>query len=317
MAGANRVGGEVQTRARAHQGLVTWFGRNLPGYLFILPMVVFLVMYQAYPIIRVFIVSFTNYQYLNPGLEQFVGLTNYINALQDSDVWNGLRIALEFTLIFIPGGVLFPVVLALLLDRVRVPWLAGIYRTVLYLPALIPGPLVFILWNWIYNPSLGVLNWLIIDVFHLATHANPPLWLGSDLWAVPAIAFMEWWWGLGYHTLFMMVGLSTIPGELYEAARLDGASEPRTAWHVSLPLLKPMLLIILVLRTGTAFGLLVEYLVLRTASGSTQSWTVYMYDLAFQNGQLPWGYAAAIGWIGALCMLVAVGVQYRVLRTDY
>lgn len=307
----------VRMRARARGGPRAWLGRNLPGYLFILPLVVFFVAYQAWPILRVFIISFTNYEYLNPGHEIFVGLTNYINALQDSDVWHGLSVALEFTLIFIPGGVLFPVLLALLLDRVRVRWLSGVYRTLLYIPALIPGPLVFILWTWIYNPSLGVLNWLIIDVAHLGTHNNPPLWLGSDFWAVPSLAFMEWWWGLGYHTVFMMVGLSTIPSELYEAARLDGASEARIAWHISLPLLKPMLLIILVLRTGTAFGLLVEYLILGAHSEVMKSWTVYMYDLAFQNGQLPWGYAAAIGWLGAICMLAAVGVQYRFLRTDY
>lgn len=317
MAGVPLVKASVGSRPRARNHPLERARRNATGYLFILPLLVFFIVYQAYPIIRVFIISFTNYEYLNPAQQAFVGLTNYINAIQDSDLWNGLRIALEFTLIFIPGGVLFPVVLALLLDRVRVPWLSGVYRTLLYIPALIPGPLVFILWNWMYNPTLGVINWLIIDVAHISSHANPPLWLGSDFWAVPSIAFMEWWWGLGYHTVFMMVGLSTIPSELYEAARLDGASEARLAWHISLPLLKPMLLIILVLRTGSAFGLLVEYLILRAPGDITKSWTVYMYDLAFQNGQLPWGYAAAIGWIGAICMLIAVGVQYRVLRTDY
>ena len=316
MARANLAGGGVELRPRTRNRPLALVRQNLTGYLFILPLLAFFIMYQAWPIIRVFIISFTDYEYLNPLKQDFVGLTNYINALQDADVWNGLRIALEFTLIFIPGGVLFPVVLALLLDRVRVKWLAGVYRTLLYIPALIPGPLVFILWNWMYNPTLGVINWLIIDVGHIGTHANPPLWLGSDFWSVPSIAFMEWWWGLGYHTIFIMVGLSTISSELYEAARLDGASEPRIAWHISLPLLKPMLLIILVLRTGTAFGLLVEYLILKNGY-ATKSWTVYMYQLAFQNGQLPWGYAAAIGWIGAICMLVAVGVQYRLLRTDY
>ncbi len=317
MARAQLAGSGVGLRARARRGPLAWARRNSTGYLFILPLLIFFVMYQAWPIIRVFIISFTNYSYLYPAQQGFVGLTNYINALQDPAVWNGLRIALEFTLVFIPGGVLFPVFLALLLDRVRVKWLAGVYRTLLYIPALIPGPLVFILWNWMYNPSLGVINWLIIDVAHLSSHASPPLWLGSDFWAVPSIAFMEWWWGLGYHTVFMMVGLSTISNELYEAARLDGASEARIAWHISLPLLKPMLLIILVLRTGTAFGLLVEYLILGAHSYGTQSWTVYMYDLAFQNGKLPWGFAASIGWIGAICMLLAVGVQYRLMRTDY
>jgi ABC-type sugar transport system permease subunit len=114
-----------------------------------------------------------------------------------------------------------------------------------------------------------------------------------------------------------MVGLATIPEEIYQAARLDGASERRIAWHISLPLVKPMLLILLVLRTGTAFGLLVEYLVLKLPGDTTKSWTVYMYNLAFVNGNLPWGYAAAIGWLGTIFMLLAVGIQYRLLRTNY
>jgi len=308
--------GRSSARSSKHNRFLQGLRYNVPGYLFILPLLAFFVVYQAYPVLRVFYISFTNYQYLTDQ-GHWVGLTNYVNALQDSDVWHGLRIALEFTLVFIPGGVLFPIVLALLLDRVRTNWLQGLYRTLLYIPALLPGPLVFLLWSWIYNPTLGVANWLIIDVLHLGSHAAPPLWLGSDFWAVPSIAFMEWWWGIGYHTLFMMIGLAAIPSDLYESARLDGASEARIAWHISLPLLKPMLLIILVLRTGTAFGLLVEYLVIRTPGGTTRSWTVYMYDLAFSTGNLPWGYAAAVGWIGAVFMLVAVGVQYRLLRVDY
>jgi ABC-type sugar transport system permease subunit len=177
--------------------------------------------------------------------------------------------------------------------------------------------MVFILWNWIYNPTLGIANWVIIDVLHLASHNNPPLWMGSDFWAIPSIAFMEWWWGIGYHTIFIMVGLATIPEEVYQAARLDGASEWRVAWHISLPLVKPMLLILLVLRTGSAFGLLVEYLVLKLPGDTTRSWTVYMYNIAFVNGNLAWGYAAAIGWLGTIFMLLAVGIQYRLLRTDY
>lgn len=287
--------------------------RNLAGYLFLLPLLAFLLLYQAYPILRVLWLSFTDYRYLYPDATRFVGITNYINAVQDPILWQGLLQAAEFTVIFIPGGVLFPVLLAILLDRVRNKTVSGIYRTLLYIPALIPGPLVFILWSWIYNPSQGLLNWLLIDGLHVANAAHPPLWLGSDAWFIPCVAFMEWWWGLGYHTVFFTVGLSAISGELYEAARIDGAKEWQIALRISLPLLKPMLLIMLILRLSTAMGVLVEYLIL--GHDSFHPWTVYMYNLAFLNAQ-PMGYASAIGWIGAIIMLVVALGMYYALRPE-
>ncbi len=297
-------GARVGARGRAPR----WVRRNAVGYLFLLPLLAFLLLYQAYPILRVLWLSFTNFRYLYPDNTRFVGLDQYIRAVQDPILWQGLLQAAEFTAIFIPGGVLFPVFLAILLDRVRNGAVSGLYRSLLYIPALIPGPLVFVLWSWIYNPSQGLLNWLLIDVLHVASHAHPPLWLGNDLWFIPCIAIMEWWWGLGYHTVFFSVGLSTISNELYEAARIDGAKEWQIVLRITLPLLKPMLLIILVLRLSTAMGVLVEYLIL--GHDTFHPWTVYMYNLAFLNAQ-PMGYASAIGWIGTVVMLlVALGMYY-------
>lgn len=284
------------------------------GYLFMLPLLAFLLLYQVYPILRVLWLSFTNYRYLYPNNTQFVGLRNFAHVLQDHVFWEGIAQALEFTAIFIPGGVLFPLVLALLLDRVQHKRVASIYRVLLYIPALIPGPLVFILWEWIYQPSPpGLLNWLLIDGLHLSSWSHPPLWLGDNTWFIPCIAFMEWWWGIGYHTVFFMVGLAAIPGELYEAARIDGAREWQIALRVSLPLLKPILLVILILRLSTAMGVLVEYLIM--GRDTFHPWTVYMYNLAFSNAQ-PMGRAAAVGWVGAIIMLLLALVMYAFLRPD-
>jgi multiple sugar transport system permease protein len=285
----------------------------LVGYLFLLPLLAFLLVYQADPILRVLWLSFTNFRYLYPDGTRFVGLAQYIRAVQDPILWQGLAQAAEFTAIFIPGGVLFPVFLAILLDRVRNGTISGVYRSLLYIPALIPGPLVFVLWSWIYNPSQGLLNWLLIDGLHVASYSHPPLWLGNDVLFIPCIAVMEWWWGLGYHTIFFSVGLSTISSELYEAARIDGAKEWQIALRITLPLLKPMLLIMLVLRLSTAMGVLVEYLIL--GHDTFHPWTVYMYNLAFLNAQ-PMGYASAIGWIGTLVMLVVALGMYYFLRPE-
>jgi len=153
----------------------------------------------------------------------------------------------------------------------------------------------------------------LINGLHAGSWSNPPLWLGNDAWFIPCVAIMEWWWGLGYHTVFFMVGLSAISADLYEAARIDGASEWQIAWRISIPLLKPMLLIMLVLRLSTAMGVLVEYLIM--GHDSYHPWTVYMYNLAFLNAE-PMGHAAAIGWLGAMIMLVVAAGLYFLLRPD-
>ena len=111
---------------------------------------------------------------------------------------------------------------------------------------------------------------------------------------------MEWWWGLGFHTMFYLAGLATIPKELSESARVDGANEWRMFWQITFPRLRPILLVLVVLRFGTAFALIDEYIILGgfNRDRPTYTWTVYMWDNAFQIGDWNQGYAAAIGLIG-------------------
>jgi ABC-type sugar transport system permease subunit len=114
---------------------------------------------------------------------------------------------------------------------------------------------------------------------------------------------------LGYHTMFYLAGLAAIPKELFEAARVDGANEWTLFWHITLPRLRPILLVLVVLRFGTAMAVIDEYLILGGFNRAlpTYTWTVYMWDEAFQIGDWFQGYAAAIGWIGAAAMLACSG----------
>ncbi|MGH2409711.1 MAG: carbohydrate ABC transporter permease [Chloroflexota bacterium] len=138
-------------------------GRYAIGYTFVLPLLAFLLLYQVYPILRVLWLSFTNFRYLYPDNTQFVGFRNFDRVIHDPVFWQGIGQAAEFTAIFIPGGVLFPLFLAILMDRVKNGQVVSLYRTLLYIPALIPGPLVFILWNWMYGPSQGLINLVLIS----------------------------------------------------------------------------------------------------------------------------------------------------------
>jgi multiple sugar transport system permease protein len=281
--------------------------------LFLVPATFFFVGWQIYPIIRVFVLSFTDYKYLERTPPNFVGLQNYINALNDPLFHAGLLRAFAFTAAFVPLTILIPLVLAVLIDRVTTPWLSSFYRIVLLIPAVIPGPLVFVLWKWLFDFQIGPVNTILVDWLGIFTRQTAPQWLGGTPLSLPAVIIMEVWWGLGYHTMFFLAGLAAVPKDLSEQARIDGASEWQLFWRVIVPRLLPILSILVVLRFGTAMSVIDEYLIFGgfQRTSPTYTWTVYMYDLAFRIGDWLQGYAAAIGWLGALIMMVfVVGMLY-------
>jgi multiple sugar transport system permease protein len=285
----------------------------LTGYLFITPLLAFFLLYHVYPIVRAFEMSFTNYKYLAPADTRFVGLENYVEALQDRYVWNGVAIAAEYLLIYIPLVMVLSLAVALLLDRVASHVLAGIYRTIYFLPVVMPAVVVYVLWKLMYTPSTGLINYFVVDVFHLTS--TRPQWLASPEMALPSIALMEVWRYVGYNVLLLLVGLGGINRELYEAARIDGANEWQITWHVTLPLLKPTLLVILVLKMRI-FAIVEPMLVAPGVGQSTWTWAYYAYQQAFVQGTLRMGYASAVGHLGALVMGTLVYMQYRFLRGD-
>ena len=214
--------------------------------MFIAPAVIFFAVYTLYPVLRAIYLSFTRYQFASIQPPTFIGINNYITAFQDPSVTGGLGKALWFTLLFYPGAIVLPLAVALLLDRVQSPRAGGLYRVLLYIPAIIPSPLIFALWRWMYAPSTGLANMFVVDTLHLT--ATRPLWVADPLLAMPSIAFMEWWWGLGQMAVFFLVGLSQIPRDLYEAARIDGAGEWQLIRRITLPLLRPTILTWVVLK---------------------------------------------------------------------
>ena len=142
----------------------TRFARTWP---YLIPALVFFVGWQLWPIVRALWISFTNFSFLlddSPESAKWIGFENYVNALQDPLVRTGLWHAAIFTAIFLPGMVFLPMVIAVLVDRVRNQKLAGTYRLILLVPAMIPGPLIFILWVWMYSNGIGPINYVLVDV---------------------------------------------------------------------------------------------------------------------------------------------------------
>ena len=303
----SKEGGRAQRRRAAH-GL-----SDYANWLFLVPATFFFVGWQIYPIVRVFVLSFTDFKYLETAPPNFVGLQNYINALSDPIFHTGMLRAFQFTVMFVPLTILLPLLLAALIDRVESPRLAFFYRMVLLIPAVIPGPLIFVLWKWLYDFQMGPINTILVEWLGLFTRQTAPQWLGGTPLSLPAVVIMEVWWGLGYHTVFFLAGLASIPKDLPEQARIDGANEWQLFWRVTVPRLLPILSVLVVLRFGTAMSVIDEFLIFGgfQRTSPTYTWTVYMYDLAFKIGYWLQGYASAIGWLGAMAMMVfVVGMLY-------
>jgi multiple sugar transport system permease protein len=301
---------QVIRRSRWH------FLRYLNNWVFLVPALFFFLGYMVYPILRVLFISFTDFKYLSREPAQFVGIQNYVDALQDPIMYDGLWRAVQFTLMFLPGTIIIPLLLAVLVDRVQHQGLSTFYRIIILIPAVIPGPMIFVLWKWLYNFQIGPINYILIEWLGWFTPQTAPQWLGGTALTLPAVAIFEVWWGLGYHTMFFLAGLAAIPKELYEAARIDGANEWRLLVHVTIPRLRPILAVLVVLRFGSAMAVIDEFLIFGgfNRASPTYTWTVYMYDLAFKIGEWLQGYAAAIGWIGAMSMMVVVGGLLYVFR---
>jgi ABC-type sugar transport system permease subunit len=297
-------------------GGLTRLRQQLGVWLFLVPALIFFFGYQVWPIIRVLWISFTDYQFLSNQPPNWVWFHNYAEAIQDPLMWRSLWRAALFTIMFLPGTIILPLLLAIMVDRVSSPRLATVYRVILLIPAVIPSTLVFVLWKWMYNYQSGPINHFLVETTGLFTLYNAPQWLGGTALTLPSIAIMEVWWGLGYHTIFFIAGLAAISKDLPEAARIDGASEWQVFWHITRPRLAPIMMILVVLRFGTAMAVIDEYLIFGgfNRASPTYTWTIFMYDQAFKQGLWRQGYGAAIGMVGAVAMMFVMVLLIRIFR---
>jgi ABC-type sugar transport system permease subunit/ABC-type glycerol-3-phosphate transport system substrate-binding protein len=264
------------------------------------PWLVGLLAFGAGPIVFSIIISFCHYDVLNPA--RFVGLSNYVSLLgthydsvvgsrvtNDPLFWKSLANT-GFMLIGIPLGIAAGLGLAMLLDT-KVRGL-HLYRTVYYLPAIVPAVAAFILWIWIFDPGRGMLS----QVLRYIGVRDPPLWLQDPVWAKPSLILMGLW-GVGGSMIIWLAGLKDIPESLYEAARIDGASRLYCFRHITLPLLTPYIFFQLIMGMIGAFQIF-EAAFIMTQGGPGDSTLFYAYKLfneAFRF--LNMGAASAMAWI--------------------
>ncbi len=284
------------------------YGRSdRAGYLFVLPYIIFFLAFVAYPLIFSLVLTFHRWNIVSP--MEWVGLKNFVRMFRDPLFYISLRNTLVFLLIHIPLQMAVALGIALMLNsNIR---LRGFFRAVYFLPVVVSGVVVTILWQQMYSYDYGVLNSVLT---HLGLGRVP--WLIDPAVAMPSIAVMATWKNVGIYIVLFLVGLQDIPHELYEAASIDGAGSRTQFWKVTLPLLNPTLIAIVVLSTIGGFSLFIEPYVL-TGGGpmqSTLSGMLYIYNQAFYFGHM--GYAASLGMVFALIILVVVLLQRKILGTE-
>jgi multiple sugar transport system permease protein len=246
------------------------------------------------PIVLSCYYSFCDYTLLQPPL--YKGLTNYHLLANDPVFWKSLRNTGEYAAMALPAGLIVALGAAMLLNLK----LSGqsIYRTIMYLPSLVPLVASAMLWLWLFNSKLGLIN-IVLSALGVK---NPPGWLTDVRWSMPALVLMSFW-GVGNTMVIFLAGLQDVPNELYEAASIDGASSARQVWHVMLPSISPVIFFNLIMGIiGTLQVFVVPYIMTQGGPArSTYFYTMYLYDNAFRN--LKMGYASAMAWVQLLIIL--------------
>jgi ABC-type sugar transport system permease subunit len=262
-------------------------------------------LFLGYPIVRAVYMSAFDWGIFGPN--EFLGWGNYLALLEDDRFWSSLWTTALFALMFVPMIVIISTALAALLQR-KLPGIE-IFRTAIFFPLVVNVAVASIAFHWLLEPQSGTVNRL------LALFGVPgQTWLSEPGWALFAISLASLWIQVGFMVIIILAGLENIPDELYEAARLDGASPVQSFRHITLPLLVPIILIVVILSLIQAFQVFGEVLIMTEGGpfGSTTVLTMLLYESGFRDFQL--GRAAAIGVVITLIIAALSFVQFRAFR---
>lgn len=278
----------------------------LTGHLFVLPGIVGLGLLIIYPLATSGYHAFTDWNGLTPA--RWVGLKNFDYLLRrDPTFWPSIRATALFVLLSVPVSLAAGLGLAVLVNR-RHPGVR-VFRTVFYLPVVLPSVAVLALWKYIYDPQYGLAD----EILH-RLHLPTVMWLGNSRMAMPSIVLIGVW-GIGGTMIIFLAGLQAVPTELYEAAQIDGAGAIRTFFRITLPMITPILLLQLVLQINGAFQTFNQVAIL-TKGGPGTSTDLLMYKI-YSDGfgnylaapQL--GYATAEVWVLFVIVMIVTAVTLR------
>jgi multiple sugar transport system permease protein len=278
---------DPQSRA-ARRGMSDLAIRNL----FIIPTILFLIVFNIFPLIYSLGYSFTDFRASSNAPANFVGLANYRTLLNDPFIWNNFAITAKYVIVSVTGQVLVGFGVAMLLNR-DIPF-KGLITTLLLLPMMLSMAVVGLFWKLLYDPSFGIINFALgLDRFE---------WLSNPDVALYAVALTDIWMWSPFVMLLSLAGLSAVPKHLYEAAAIDRAGPLYTFFRITLPLVAPILMIAIIFRTMEAFKTF-DLAYILTSQPTTEVISIRLYKMAFQEWQT--GMSCALAYI-MLVMVIAI-----------
>jgi multiple sugar transport system permease protein len=314
VAGLVALGAFVAHILRATRGRPFERRRIASGYLFAAPWFVGAALFMVGPIFVSLGYSFCDYQITTPA--RWIGTTNYRDMLlRDPLFWKSLWNTVYYTVFAIPLGLAAALGLALLLNQ-RLRGM-NVFRTVFYLPTLVTGVAVSALWLWLLNPEHGPVNRILemVNLLPGVSGFRAPLWLNDEQWSKPALILMGLW-GVGGSMIIFLAGLQGIPGQLYEAAEIDGAGEWRKFTSVTIPMLTPTIFFLVVMGVIGSFQVFTQAYVVSGGMGgpldSTLFYVLYLYRRGFEDFYM--GYASAMAWVLFAVVLVLTVIQLRLSK---
>jgi multiple sugar transport system permease protein len=275
--------------------------RTLTGYLFISPFILGFLLWFLIPAVTAVWLSFQNWNLISP--PEFIGANNFARLGSDKLFWQSLKVTANYTLVSVPLGLVLGFLLALLMNsKVR-----GItfFRTIYYLPSIVPAVASAVLWAWILNTEFGLLNSLL-NYFGIRRVA----WLQDPDWALPALILMSLW-GLGGSMVIYLAGLQGIPESFYEAAKIDGAGRWAQLRYITVPLMSPIIFFNLIIGIIGSFQVFTAGFLITDGGpqNATLFYVLYLYRTGFRY--LDMGYAATLAWVLFLIILVLTLLVFR------
>jgi len=284
------------------------FMRTSTPYWFIAPFFLGFIIFQLFPILFSIFLSLSEWD----GMKniRFIGFQNFITLVEDAKFWNAFKNTLIITAICSIVGTVGSMSLAVLLEKVP-DRLASILRVIFFLPSVTSVVVITYIWKMLYNTDSGFINLVLIQL-----GANPIDWLNQPGSAMTALLILLIWAGLGWDALIITAGLRSIPEELYDAAKVDGANGWNEFVYITYPLLRPTLTFVLVTSVIYLWGLFAQPQLLTNGGPvrATQTIALYLYDTGFRYHKL--GYASAIAMALSLLMFITSYLNYRFMKTE-
>jgi len=288
-------------QSRARHRRVAW-RRNLEGWVFASPWILGFLLWTLAPMLGSLLVAFTEWDLISP--PRWVGTANIQTMVNDPLVAQALKVTTLYAVTSVPLHIFLGLCLALLLNT-EIKWLR-FYRTAFYLPSVLSGVAVALLWRWLFSKEFGLINSLL----YRCCGIEGPSWLGDAQWALPSLVLMSLW-GVGSGAIIYLAGLQGIPTDLYEAAAVDGARGWSRLWNITLPMMTPVLFFELITGIIGALQVFTQALIMTNGgpNNATLFFLLYLYQNAFQYFRM--GYGSALAWVLFLYILVLTLIAYR------